>query len=380
MGACSDQLLREYEIQQEQIRQADEVILYGKTVVYPVIKAALDALKINALHKLFDGGCFANGEIFDPNLRRVVILCGMREKTRKKMRIDSAVFFPETPCFDYLAIYYNWLLNYVKRDCDPEQIAETLLAVRAERTIHNIDSINTSFCNLNCKECSNGMPYRKNKKRISVDRHIQSLNQLTRELPISYCNIQGGEPLLDRDLPERIRLHAKNPRIAFLTLATNGTILPSDEVMEAMRDAGLMLRISDYGALSKRKLLLMEKAEAFSVPCDIYHRSKFWVSYGKLEERGRTPAENRAVSENCHFGTKDLMLYDRFLFCCCRTLFADAVGLENDAVIANRLDLSKQFSREALMTIVSGGLLYRMCDFCDYPMKIIGVAEQLHRP
>ncbi|MBQ8920706.1 MAG: radical SAM protein [Oscillospiraceae bacterium] len=295
------------------------------------------------------------------------------------MKKGAALFFPDAPCCDYFAIYYDWLINKVKRECDREELAKTLLAVRDEQTIHNIDSISTSYCNLNCKECSNGMQYRKNKKRIPLERQAQSLNALTNFLPVSYCNMQGGEPLLDPELAERIRMHGNNPRIAFLTLATNGTLLPNDAVMQAMRDTGLMLRISDYGALSKMKLQIMHKAELFSVPCDVYHRAESWVSYGKLERRGRSHAQNRAAAESCHFGTKDLMVYDGYIYSCCRTLYADALGMDNEAVRSNRLCLTQPFSREELDAIVFGKSLYRMCDYCDAPMRVIPVAEQMPR-
>ena len=198
-------------------------------------------------------------------------------------------------------------------------------------------------------------------------------------MPVSYCNIQGGEPLLDSCLTERLLLHAKNAKIAFITLATNGTILPSDEVFQAIRDSGIMIRISDYGKLSIKKEMLIQKAKEFLIPCDIYTRSLSWVSYGDFKAHGRTEEMNSNIASNCHFGTKDLMLYDGKLYCCCRTLFANAIGIENEAVLKNVLDVMGIFNRHDLEGIIFGRKLNRMCDYCDYPMKTIGVAEQIPR-
>ena len=329
--------------------------------------------------RLFDSGRFLDNADDHPLVKRVVIACGMRSKTRESMQFDASRYFPTSPCYDFFAIYYQWIKSCVKRDCDLEVLADTLIDVINEKTIHNIDSINTSICNLNCKECSNGMQVRKGKKLVDIDRHRQSLLRLTDVKPISYCNIQGGEPLLDKNLAERIMLHSANPRIAFITMATNGTIVPDDSVMTAMRNSGVMLRISDYGELSIHKDDQKRKAEQFLVPCDTYRRAESWVSYGRFIQRGRTDDENRRIPSTCHFGSKDLMLYDGTLYSCCRVLFADALGIKNDCVIRNSLNVLETFSSEDLESIVTGKYLYMMCDYCDYPLKTVQVAEQLDR-
>jgi len=377
MGLCSTKLLREFDSQWVHLQLADEIVLYGKTDVLPVIETALETLGSTSSFRVFDSGSFADGGVVVSDRHRVILLCGMRAKTRDSMRQDAAVYFPKAPSFDFLAVYYAWLVYCVKRDCSLEELAETLLEVRADRTIHNIDSINTTFCTLNCKECSNGIQYRRNKKHISLERQIRSLNALTELLPISYCNLQGGEPLLDQRLTECLNAHAHNARIAFLSLATNGTIVPSNEVMQALRDSGTMLRISDYGSLSGKKAELLQKAACFSVPCDTYRRAESWLSYGELRPHGRTEVDNRAIMQNCHFGTKDLMLYDGRLYCCCRTLFADACGAEIDAAYRNVIDLFRPFTRYDLDGIISGRELSRMCDYCDYPMMSVSPAEQV---
>lgn len=379
MGIYSDRLLQEFDGQWAQLRQAEEIVLYGKNDVSPVMRLALKELGAVAAPHVFDAGRFADGGSTVPQCARVVILCGMRARTREDMKKDAAVFFPGAPCFDYLAVYYQWLRTCVKRDCDMEVLAETLLAVREERTTHNIDSINTTHCSLNCRECSNGMQVRSDKKVIDLDRHIRSLERLTAVRPISYCNMQGGEPLLDRELVRRIRLHAANPRVAFFTMATNGTVVPDDNVMKAMRQAGMMLRISDYGELSRCKQELVRKTETFSVPCDMYKRAETWVAYGPYMPHGRTEEENRTVADRCHFGTKDLMLYDGYLFSCCRTLFADALGVHDEATERNTLNVMEPFSEEELDVITAGKELHRMCDHCDYPMKVVPAGEQAER-
>ena len=71
------------------------------------------------------------------------------------------------------------------------------------------------------------------------------------------------------------------------------------------------------------------------------------------------------------------MLYDGRLYCCCRTLFANAMGVANDAVRENVIDVYENFDCNDLSRIISGSALFSMCDYCDYPMVTVGVAEQI---
>ena len=59
------------------------------------------------------------------------------------------------------------------------------------------------------------------------------------------------------------------------------------------------------------------------------------------------------------------------------TLFADAMGDYNEAMKKNTLNLDTDFTKEELMDFASGKELWRMCDYCDYPMEIIEPAEQM---
>lgn len=376
----SEYLNLECERQLSAIHSAEEVVLYGKTIVRPILETALNAFGVRDKPiRVFDKGEFLDAGKMDSGRKSVVIFCGLRGKTRNSMRISAAEYFPNSNCFDFHALCYGWMTRIVKRDCDHEILADTILAARDERAIHNIDSINTTHCNLNCKECSNGIQYRTDKKHIPTDEHMAHLDRLTSVLPIAFCNMQGGEPLMNKDFANLMRKHAQNPRIAFFTISTDGGVPPSDDIMLAVKHSGAMLRISNYGELSRFKQTILEKSSVIGVPCELYPRAESWVAYGELEPHNRTESENREIAHSCFFGTKDLMFYDGRLFCCCRTLFAEAVGLDNEATRANILDVRKEFTQAELYDIVHGNHLHLMCDYCDWPMKTVSPAEQMSR-
>lgn len=370
------QLLSEFEKQLKLLNEAEEIVLYGNSVVLPIISQALDSFQISANRYVFDKGVFINSTARIEKNPDIIILCGMRAKTRESMINSSQYFFPDVPYIDFFSIYFAWITQVVNRNCDHRILANTIIAARQEETIRNIDSINTSYCNLNCQECSNGMQYRVNRGPVAIKDHIHYINKITDVIPISYCNLQGGESLTDPNFDEVIRKHANNPRIALITVATNGTVIPSKEVMNAMKQTGAMFRVSDYGELLCCKDEVIDISKKNNVPCMLYPRAEEWFAYGKFTKHGRSDDENRIISEKCFFGINDIMLYRNRLCCCCRTLFADAINQGNLAQQNNSLDLDTAFSVNDLLEIIDGVNLHQMCDYCDYPMAKIKPALQ----
>ncbi len=374
-----EKLREEYEKQSEKIKKANFLILHGNSIISCILKVAIRELGFHCICKVFDKGSFLDGELdIGESDNIVVILCSAREATRSSMEEDDRQYFPNAFVCDFYAIYYMWITQIIKRECDYDLLAMTIWLCKREQAIPNIDSINTLFCNLNCKECSNGIQYRTEKRKISIVSQIKYLDKITDKMPIMQCNFQGGEVFTDVGFSEFVEQHAHNARIAFFTIATNGTILPSDHVLETIKKTGCMVRISDYGELSKKKEELIRKCGEFKIPCFIYPMAEYWRKFGTFEKRGRTEQDLKKICAQCCFGTHDLMFIEDKIFCCLRTLFANAIQQCDDSAIRlNTFELNRDFSTNELEAFVRGDELWRMCDYCDFPMEIIKPAEQI---
>lgn len=381
-GNNKELLNREFDDQIKLLSQCETIIIYGRSVLTPMIFVALNEIGIDTSKiRLFEKGKYVDG--FDSkNIvaeKAVILICAMRRQVIDEIKKNSETFFPQVKCFDVYAIYYYWSINCCKRNCDSIVFADTLVAARNGHVFYAIDCINTLFCNLHCKDCSNGVPLRKKKEHIPEETQINSLSIITGVRPICNCNIQGGEPLLYPDIAHCINSIAENPRIAFITLATNGTIIPQENTLDALRKSGAIIRISDYGKLSKKKEELNKVAFNYNIPCDVYYRAEKWCEYGDYYPRLRPDDKNLYISTHCFFGTNDIMLYGDKLFCCCRSLYADALGKKESAVSDNTLVLSEaDFDAVKLSSIFEGKNLYKMCDFCDFPMCEIDAAIQIY--
>ena len=373
-------LHKEFVEQKKILENVDVLILFGKTVLNVMIINVLREIGFGNINiKIFDKKKFEDGYKLCKEERKMIILCAMRKKVLRSMEEDCKNIFPGIPFFDSFAIYFHWVTTYCFRDCDYEVLADTLMDVRRENVIHGIDCINTTFCNMNCEECSNGIPLRKVRKHISNEIIVSSIEKVTNIKSLCNCNIQGGEAFLNTNLTDLISQISQNPRIAFITLATNGTITPTEECVMAMKKAGVLIRISDYGELSKKKNEIKSLVAERYVPCDGYARAERWSSYGNFYDRRRSERENCDIASKCFFGTNDLMLYDGKLFCCCRTLYAEGMGVENEIIKDNVIDLQSMKDSNKLLDVINGKYLHKMCDYCDFPMQEIVPGKQGER-
>jgi organic radical activating enzyme len=125
--------------------------------------------------------------------------------------------------------------------------------------IQVLEVVVTTRCNLKCRDCANLMQYYKAPADIETDRILHSIDRLFHfDDYIVDLNLLGGEPLLSRDLPTILdKLGEYRTKINTLNITTNGTILPSRELIDALLRNNAMVTVSDYGKLSgKREQLL----------------------------------------------------------------------------------------------------------------------------
>lgn len=110
-------------------------------------------------------------------------------------------------------------------------------------------------CNLKCKNCANFAPYA---HKENMRYHIESIKaDLDKLLPcfkeIDTFHIQGGEPLLYSDLDKLLTfMQTKYGHIIKnIQIATNGTIIPSEKILDVMKTTEVVVRISNYPIESK---------------------------------------------------------------------------------------------------------------------------------
>ena len=120
---------------------------------------------------------------------------------------------------------------------------------RSEVVISQMSSSITSRCTLNCRDCNVFMPYYKEHYESTADEVMRDMYLLFQRVDyLTSYFVFGGEPLLNHQLPEMLsRLYEKyHDRIGYMQIITNGTVLPSDELLDACKRCDVKIRLSDY--------------------------------------------------------------------------------------------------------------------------------------
>ena len=176
-------------------------------------------------------------------------------------------------------------------------------------------------------------------------------------------------------------------QIGLFTITTNGTIIPSEEVIGACVKYGIMFRISNYSQTLPRLNVSYEKLTKclleYGIPHLLGKPDKEWIDYGfEYVDRKASAEELTEVFDKCKTPCREIR-GNKFYFCVmARTVSENLkynVGKDDylDFDSLQGEDYKKDFLKFNLGYSKKGYL--DMCDFChgaeskNYP---IPVAEQ----
>lgn len=138
-----------------------------------------------------------------------------------------------------------------------------------KKEVHLLDvhTAITTHCSLNCANCNMFLNYYKPELRsyISLEAFQENYDALFQV--VDYCykiTILGGEPLLNKKLPKMLYWlkEAYGEKIGEIDIVTNGTLIPSKELMEAVKATQAIILVSDYSLNAKyaEKIEKLERA------------------------------------------------------------------------------------------------------------------------
>lgn len=164
----------------------------------------------------------------------------------------------------------------------------------------------TTRCSLRCRDCSLFIPYVESPCDYDADMILADLKKVLDCLGyVRIVNFYGGEPLLHPELGKMIRTLREEKRIDRISIITNGTIIPSEEVIQAIKqEERFMVRLSDYGRLGKVEELARILSE---------HNISYEISNYTYWDRPSSIAK---------FAETDQQLREKFIQCtACNVLF-----------------------------------------------------------
>lgn len=162
-------------------------------------------------------------------------------------------------------------------------------------------------CNFKCRDCGNFAPVSPSEfKRYEVNDIKKDLTKLFENVEsIEDLQIQGGEPLLYSDLEELLDfLHENKSKVHKITIATNGSIVPDNQLMECFKRNDVCVRVSDYGIEGESCSLLMEKLRQWDIRSYLYSFASgkaMWYDCGGKNAGGGSKREVRKRYYLCDF-------------------------------------------------------------------------------
>lgn len=181
--------------------------------------------------------------------------------------------------------------------------------MRAPIHLHRISINATLRCTLKCKLCCSYAPYYNPVPHYSGE----TLRDYTRRFfeladTVDIFNIGGGEPLLNACLPEFIAYIGTHRHriLKRLEVVTNGTIVPNDALLQAMRDNHVFVLLDDYGSdRSKNVQAVADKLTTCGIAFnrrgnnsgDAYCDG--WVDLSAFSETPKSKDATEWLSKNC---------------------------------------------------------------------------------
>lgn len=151
-------------------------------------------------------------------------------------------------------------------------------------------------CNFKCRDCGNFAPYSPRELlRYPIETVVHELDMLfSCSVMIDKLQIQGGEPFCYSDMPKLLEYLGGKKRagmIGDIDIATNGSIMPPEEVLGSIKKYDIRIRISDYNVAPDKVRKLEQKCRDYCIRYMIYDFCSTegqWYNEGGVE----TPREN----------------------------------------------------------------------------------------
>lgn len=252
--------------------------------------------------------------------------------------------------------------------------------------IMQIDVIVTTFCTLNCKNCSVWVPYLKDHKTFSFETLRQNLDTLFNKVDyIQRINIIGGEAMLHPKLPMIIQhiLHYRD-KIGYILIITNGTIIPTEELLSVFRDGGDFVRVlidSYPPKLSSGNAEAVRKAfRECGINADI-NKDLQWYDIGTF---GKCYSHNELIRketfDSCLF-RHCTALYDGKLYRCSRSwgVELNTREAEEENAVIDLKDIRSKFEMYRRLIQFYGIIDLKACSYCkrDCMKRPVKVGEQI---
>lgn len=233
--------------------------------------------------------------------------------------------------------------------------------------VPNMVLVMTTKCSLKCEACANLMPYYHSPYNRDINEVIKDLDAVFTNIDTSVnLSLIGGEPFLYPDLVKVLDYVENNKKIMFANITSNGTIVPTDEVLEKLKTSRVKVIFSDYGIETQKIEAVKKLFEEKGIPYG-YKKDLVWTAAGPTNSRGKSIEQLKTEYKWCFSAKYCKTILNGRLYACSRAAHLTDLGyLESDI---DYFDLNKDRSKSEFRKGIVD--FYRQeycmaCDHCDH--------------
>jgi len=165
--------------------------------------------------------------------------------------------------------------------------------------LRSVDIIITERCSLKCRDCSNLMQYYEKPKDCDIEEIIQSIDVLCAYVDeVHEFRVIGGEPFMNKEINLIIKRLIDESKIKKIAIYTNGTIIPKESQVEFLKNSKVILFITDYGRLSRKRDALIQMLQRHKINFYL-QKGQGWTDCSDIKKHNRNAEEQGEIFNSC---------------------------------------------------------------------------------
>ena len=245
--------------------------------------------------------------------------------------------------------------------------------------IPQVEACITTKCTLRCIDCVNlnthyYIPkYNKTPDDSNIDDIIENLKLFLKKINnLAHLIIIGGEPFMHKELCKLVNFASANKKIHFINIYTNGTLIPTGDNLNCLKNIKVDVQINDYGSISTKKNELIETLKNEDIKFTFHDKDSGdarWVDGGDIYCRNRTIDELKDAFAHCGARPCKHILNDK-LYGCPRLAHAYNLGIY-ELKGSEFIDLNTKDKnlRKKIRDLYFNTEYYNFCNYCDVSSK-----------
>lgn len=156
--------------------------------------------------------------------------------------------------------------------------------------ISNLAVVTSFACDLNCYGCGQHEPYL---RKLSQEKRQIDMKQIKKDLKKISSVVDGiggyalanGEGFLNQGLSELIDYYAADPKVWNMNVPTNGTVLPSEEILQKMSTYGVTATITKYDCVKEEtRQILRDVLDSYGITYSTFE-NRIWYLHEYMEDK-----------------------------------------------------------------------------------------------